>query len=196
METVQNLQEYLTASSLKGLEVKIQSGELVIQAKLENLEDTVRFLKEDPECWFRQLIDICGVDYPDRTPRFDVVYHFLSLKYNLRVRLIVSVEEGALVPSLTNQYRAAGWFEREVYDMYGVKFNHHEDLRRILTDYHFDGHPLRKDFPLSGFTEVYYSKEQERVASRPVNLKEPFREFNFESSWKGMKTVLAKGDEE
>lgn len=179
----------------KGMTSTVEHGALTLRVPVGRLEDVVSFLREDATCWFRQLIDICGVDYPERDPRFDVVYHFLSHKHNHRVRLIIEVGEETPVPSIVGYFRAAGWFEREVFDMYGVPFSNHTDLRRILTDYTFEGHPLRKDFPLVGHTEVYYSKEEERVAYRPVSLEQPFRDFDFESSWKGAKTVLVSEEE-
>ncbi len=162
---------------------------------IDDFLKTVTSLKEDPLYAFEQLMDICGVDYLGRTPRFDVVYHFLSVTRNRRMRLVVSLDEDTLIPSLTALYPSASWFEREVFDMYGLKFQGHPDLCRILTDYTFDGYPLRKDFPVVGLTEVYYAEDQERVASRPVSLKEPFREFQFESSWQGMKTLFVPKEE-
>lgn len=167
-----------------------------LSVNVEDFLKTVTSLKEDPLYGFEQLMDICGVDYLERTPRFDVVYHFLSVTHNQRLRLVVSLDEDTLIPSLTFLYPSASWFEREVFDMYGLRFQEHPDLRRILTDYAFEGYPLRKDFPMVGLTEVYYASDQERVASRPVSLKEPFREFHFESAWEGMKMLFPSKEED
>lgn len=183
---VEQLQEKLLHSlKLYDVQVSLALGELMVRVPLTNLENVIQFLREDTDCWFRQLMDICGVDYPARAPRFDIVYHLLSLTHNLRIRIVVGVEEGDLIPSLVPFFRSAGWFEREVYDMYGLFFKHHTDLRRILTDYTFEGHPLRKDFPLVGNTEVFYSTEQERVMERPVYLEQPLREYHYGSMWQG-----------
>jgi NADH-quinone oxidoreductase subunit C len=188
MKNLEPLKQHL--STALDLEPILHAGELTLRVTLETLVPTVRFLKEDPLSAFQQLMDICGVDYLGRSPRFEVVYHFLSVKHNHRIRLVLSLEEEDLTPSLTPLFPSAGWFEREVFDMYGLGFENHTDLRRLLTDYTFEGHPLRKDFPLVGFTEVYYAEDQERVASRPVSLKEPFREFDFKSPWEGVKTLF------
>lgn len=183
LETLKNHIDF----SLQPLEVRvlIEKEELTLYGTLPHLEAIIHFLREDSTCWCRQLVDICGVDYPARSPRFDVVYHFLSLSYNHRIRLIVGVEEGALIPSIGNLFRSADWFEREVYDMFGIPFKNHTDLRRILTDYTFEGHPLRKDFPLTGFTEVHYCDTQERVMTRPVHLQDPLRDYTHSTPWLG-----------
>jgi len=141
------------------------------------------------------LMDICGVDYPDRAKRFDVVYHLLSLKNNARVRVKVQTDEGTPVPSVVGVHSAAGWFERECWDLFGVAFAGNPDLRRILTDYGFEGHPLRKDFPLTGYVEVRYDDEQKRVVYEPVKLTQDFRNFDFMSPWEGMTDVMLPGDE-
>ena len=194
MHVLESLKNHLSSSFQ--CDPQIKDGELVLNLEKENFLQTVQFLKDDPLCLFHQLMDICGVDYLWRTPRFDVVYHFLSLRHNHRIRLILQGEEDMLIPSLTPLFPSAGWFEREVFDMYGLSFENHSDLRRILTDYTFDGYPLRKDFPLTGMTEVYYDENQERVVSRPVDLKEPYREFNFQSPWEGMKTLFSRSEKD
>jgi NADH-quinone oxidoreductase subunit C len=152
------------------------------------------FLRDDAKCQFTMLVDICGVDYPDRPERFDVVYNLLSLKLNQRIRVKVTTDEDNAVPSVTSVYSAAGWFEREAWDLFGIYFADHPDLRRLLTDYGFEGHPLRKDFPLTGYVEVRYDEDQKRVVYEPVRLKQEFRSFDFVSPWEGMNHVLP-GDE-
>ncbi|MER8430018.1 NADH-quinone oxidoreductase subunit C [Mesorhizobium caraganae] len=169
-------------------------GELTISVEPGDLIDVATFLRDDPRCQFISIIDVCGADYPSRIKRFDVVYHLLSPKQNLRIRIKVQADEETLVPSLTSVYPGADWFERETYDLYGVLFSGHPDLRRILTDYGFEGHPLRKDFPLTGFVEVRYDDEAKRVIYEPVELKQEFRNFDFLSPWEGTDYVLP-GDE-
>ena len=169
-------------------------GELSISVETGDLIDVVTFLRDDTRCQFISIIDVCGADYPSRIKRFDVVYHLLSPKQNLRIRIKVQADEETLVPSLTLVYPGADWFERETYDLYGVLFSGHPDLRRILTDYGFEGHPLRKDFPLTGFVEVRYDDEAKRVIYEPVELKQEFRNFDFLSPWEGTDYVLP-GDE-
>jgi NADH-quinone oxidoreductase subunit C len=160
-------------------------GELVVEARAARVVEVLSFLRDDPACLFKELIDVCGVDWPGRDPRFDVVYHLLSLKHNQRVRVKVATDEETPVPTVTGVYKAAGWFEREVWDMYGVLFADHPDLRRILTDYGFEGHPLRKDFPLTGHVEMRYDDLQKRVIYEPVSMVQDFRRFDFESPWEG-----------
>lgn len=172
----------------------VERDELTVSARADQIVRVMKFLRDDSQCQFKQLIDICGVDYPERPARFDVVYHLLSHKHNQRVRVKVQADEEAPVPSLTDVFNAAGWFERECWDMYGVMFSDHPDLRRILTDYGFQGFPLRKDFPLTGFVEVRYSEEQKRVVYEPVTLTQDFRSFDFMSPWEGAKYILP-GDE-
>ncbi len=158
----------------------------------------LKFLRDDSNCQFTQLIDICGVDYPEREERFEVVYHLLSMTQNLRVRLKVSAGEETPVPSAAEVFSCADWFEREVWDMYGVFFSDHPDLRRILTDYGFDGHPQRKDFPLTGYVEVRYDESQKRVIYEPVKLTQDFRTFDFMSPWEGAEHAhqqMLPGDE-
>ena len=168
-----------------GLETYIKSDELTITIDKSNLIKVISFLKEDKDFQFKQLIDICGVDYPNRLERFEIVYHLLSLNLNQRIRVKLSVKDGDMVPSIVSIFEAANWHEREVWDLYGVIFSDHPDLRRILTDYGFEGHPLRKDFPLSGFTQVKYDDSEKRVINEKVNLVQDFRSFDFESPWEG-----------
>jgi NADH-quinone oxidoreductase subunit C len=169
-------------------------GELTISVEPGDLIGVTTFLRDDAGCQFISIIDVCGADYPSRVKRFDVVYHLLSPKQNLRIRIKVQADEETLVPSLTSVYPGADWFERETYDLYGVLFSGHPDLRRILTDYGFEGHPLRKDFPLTGFVEVRYDDEQKRVVYEPVRLTQEFRNFDFLSPWEGPGYILP-GDE-
>lgn len=176
------------------LDSVIAYGELSIIARADAIEKVLVFLRDDEECRFKQLIDITAVDWPERTQRFEVVYHLLSLHNNLRIRVKVPTDERTAVPSAVEIYPTAAWFEREAWDMYGVLFSGNPDLRRILTDYGFQGHPLRKDFPLTGFVEVRYSEEHERVVYEPVKLTQDFRSFDFMSPWEGAKYVLP-GDE-
>jgi len=169
-------------------------GDLTIHTQPGDLIDVLEFLRDDIQCRFVSIIDICGADYPAREKRFDVVYHLLSPYQNLRIRVKVRTDEDTPVPSATAVYPGADWFERETYDLYGVLFTGHPDLRRILTDYGFEGHPLRKDFPLTGFVEVRYDDEVKRVVYEPVELKQEFRNFDFLSPWEGTDYVLP-GDE-
>ena len=172
----------------------IAFGQLTLSLTREGLIDVVRLLRDDPRAGFVNLVDICAVDWPARVERFEVVYHLLSPVQNQRVRLKVTADERTPVPSLTRLFPAADWYEREAYDLYGVLFSDHPDLRRILTDYGFDGHPLRKDFPLTGFVEVRYDDESKRVVYEPVVLAQQFRDFDFLSPWEGTDYVLP-GDE-
>ncbi|EIE51905.1 NADH-quinone oxidoreductase chain 5 [Salipiger aestuarii] len=169
-------------------------GELTIDVALANIAGFVEFLKSDPSCRFSSLVDITAVDYPERAKRFDVVYHFLSMYQNHRVRLRVPVREDDAVPSITGLHRSADWFEREIFDMFGLIFSGHPDLRRILTDYGFRGHPLRKDFPTTGYVEVRYDEELKRVVYEPVKLVQEYRQFDFMSPWEGA-TYILPGDE-
>ena len=166
--------------------VDCPKGELVLRVHPASVPAVMGYLRDDSQCLFKQLMDICGVDFPDRAERFEVVYNLLSLKHNQRVRVKVAVGEDQAVPSVVNIFPCAGWYEREVWDMYGVPFAENPDLRRLLTDYGFDGHPLRKDFPLTGFVEVRYDDEQKRVVYEPVKLTQDFRSFDFLSPWEGM----------
>jgi NADH-quinone oxidoreductase subunit C len=169
-------------------------GELNVDVAPSNLVAFVEFLKTEPTCKFSTLIDITAVDYPERAKRFDVVYHFLSMQQNQRIRLRVSIREEDMVPSIVSVHAGANWFEREVFDMFGIIFTDHPDLRRLLTDYGFRGHPLRKDFPTTGYTEVRYDEELKRVVYEPVSLTQEYRQFDFMSPWEGANYILP-GDE-
>ena len=164
---------------------KIEYEELLIETNVQELLNVIQFLKENENCKFRQLIDIAGVDYPENENRFELIYLFLSHEKNIRIKLKISFEPNQQIPSITKIYPSANWMEREVFDMYGIKFKNHPDLRRILTDYNFDGFPLRKDFPLTGFTEVRYSEKDKKVINEPVKLEQNYRNFDFESPWEG-----------
>ena len=172
----------------------VSHGELSMDIAPANIESFVGFLKTDGECRFSTLVDVTGVDYPGRDKRFDVVYHFLSMYRNQRSRLRVALREEEMVPSVTPVHPSANWFEREVFDMFGILFSGHPDLRRILTDYGFRGHPLRKDFPTTGYTEVRYDEVQKRVVYEPVSLVQEYRQFDFMSPWEGAQYILP-GDE-
>jgi NADH-quinone oxidoreductase subunit C len=176
------------------LETAHAFGELTLVTDPSRLLEVLTFLRDDPSCLFAQLMDVCGVDYPERSERFDVVYHLLSLRKNQRVRVKVRVDESTSVPSAVPVFPTAGWFEREAWDMYGILFADNPDLRRILTDYGFQGFPLRKDFPLTGYVEVRYDEEQKRVVYEPVRLTQEFRRFDFMSPWEGAQYILP-GDE-
>jgi NADH-quinone oxidoreductase subunit C len=165
-------------------------GELTLTADAKDIVRVLAYLRDDPECEFTILIDICGVDYPSRPRRFDVVYHLLSIAKNRRIRIKIETEETAPVPSVVSVHPAANWFEREAFDMYGILFADHPDLRRILTDYGFTGYPLRKDFPLTGYIEVRWDDEQKRVVYEPVRLVQEFRDFDFLSPWEGAPFIL------
>jgi len=165
----------------------VDFNELMIECSVENLIDTIQFLKSSDKLKFKQLIDIAGVDYLDSDKRFQLVYLLLSHEKNLRIKVSTNIEMGVEVPSLTKIFQSANWMEREVFDMYGIKFQNHPDLRRILTDYNFEGHPLRKDFPLTGFEEVRYSEKDKKVIYEPVKLEQNYRDFDFESPWEGTK---------
>ncbi|WP_375460619.1 NADH-quinone oxidoreductase subunit C [uncultured Enterovirga sp.] len=172
----------------------IAYGELTVVVEAGRILDALTFLRDDPACRFISFIDLCGVDYPGREKRFDVVYHLLSPRHNTRIRLKVETDETTPVLSCAPVFPAANWFEREAYDLYGILFTGHPDLRRILTDYGFDGHPLRKDFPMTGFVEVRYDDEQKRVVYERVKLQQEFRNFDFLSPWEGTDYILP-GDE-
>ena len=172
----------------------VRFDELTITVRPEQIIPVLNFLRKDASCRFRQLIDITAVDYPQRQPRFDVVYHLLSMNHNQRVRLIAPLAEDAAMPSAISVFPNANWYEREVFDMFGIPFSDHPDLRRILTDYGFSGHPLRKDFPLTGFVQVRYDDERKRVVNEPVLLTQEFRSFDFTSPWEGAEYMLP-GDE-
>ena len=179
-------------SAVLGAEVAF--GELTVPVPVNALPAFIAYLRTDPNCRFTTLIDITAVDWPQREARFDVVYHLLSMHLNQRIRVKAAVREDELVPSLVGEYPAADWYEREVFDMYGVLFSGHPDLRRILTDYGFRGHPLRKDFPTTGYIELRYDEEQKRVVYEPVKLSQEYRQFDFMSPWEGADYILP-GDE-
>ena len=163
----------------------IINDELTVETHLNDLIEVVQFLKSNNNCKFRQLIDIAGVDYPEKDKRFQLVYLFLSHENNIRVKILIKFQPNESINSLTKIFPSANWMEREVFDMYGIKFKNHPDLRRILTDYGFKGHPLRKDFPLTGFNEVRYSEKEKKVVYEPVKLEQNYRNFDFESPWEG-----------
>lgn len=164
----------------------VDHGELTMCVEKISIARVLAYLRDSESLQFSQLMDVCGVDYLGRTPRFDVVYHLLSLVHNRRIRIKVEVDDGVPVPSVCTIYSSANWWEREVFDLYGIPFEDHPDLRRILTDYGFEGHPLRKDFPLTGYVEVRYDQEKQKVVYEPVKLPQAFRTFDFESPWEGM----------
>jgi len=172
----------------------ITHGELTLTAEAASIVEVMTFLREDADCAFLSFVDVCGADYPEREKRFDVVYHLMSPRHVTRVRVKVSTDEATAVPSITDVFPGANWFEREAYDMYGILFTGHPDLRRILTDYGFQGHPLRKDFPMTGFVEVRYDDQEKRVVYEPVKLNQEYRNFDFLSPWEGADYVLP-GDE-
>jgi len=176
------------------LSAEIEYGELTVTVERASIVDVLRYLRDEPAMMFRSLIDICGADYPGRKERFEVVYHLLSPRQNQRIRVKVRTGESTPVPSVTSVFAGADWFERETWDMYGVLFSGHPDLRRLLTDYGFDGHPLRKDFPLTGHVEVRYDDALKRVVYQPVELRQEFRDFDFLSPWEGTDYGLP-GDE-
>ena len=170
-------------------ESKEENGELLINVELTNIYSTILFLKTDSKCKFRQLIDILAVDFPGEEDRFKIYYLLLSHENNLRIKLACPIQIDVKVPSITQIYPSANWMEREVFDMYGIKFKNHPDLRRILTDYNFKGFPLRKDFPLTGFNEVRYSEKDKKVIYEPVKLEQNYRNFDFSSPWEGTKYI-------
>lgn len=178
--------------SITGVEQRLD--ELILYAKREDIVKVLKFLRDDANCRFSTLCDICGVDYPEDTDRFEVVYNLLSMIHNTRVRVKIRTDEDTPIDSVTDVFSAANWWEREAWDMFGIGFTGHPDLRRILTDYGFEGHPLRKDFPLTGYVELRYDDEQKRVVYEPVKLTQEFRSFDFLSPWEGVQRMLP-GDE-
>ena len=193
-EALKELSDHIAAAmGALILSSEIRHGELMLRVQREAVARVMKFLRDDANCQFKMLVDLCGVDWPERPERLEVIYNLLSLKHNQRVRVKVSTNEDTPVPSVTSVFSAAGWFEREAWDLYGILFSDHPDLRRILTDYGFQGHPLRKDFPLTGYVEVRYDEEQKRVVYQPVRLTQEFRGFDFMSPWEGMTTL--PGDE-
>lgn len=183
---LKKLSGYIKSNYPNLINLEISYGELNITAPAEGIEEFIKFLRDDHETDFSQLIDLCGVDYPERVKRFDVVYHLLSMKKNLRVRVKTQLGEDESIHSISMIYLTANWFEREAFDLYGILFHAHPDLRRLLTDYGFEGHPLRKDFPLTGFVETRYDDKRQAVVYEPVKLKQEFRNFDFLSPWEGM----------
>ena len=186
LENLKNLEKVINSElSSKVQNSLIENNELLIEIKESDLVEVIQFLKSNDKLKFRQLIDIAGVDYPDKEKRFQLVYLFLSHENNIRIKLSVYLETSQIINSITKIFPSANWMEREVFDMYGIKFKNHPDLRRILTDYGFKGHPLRKDFPLTGFNEVRYSEKEKKVVYEPVKLEQNYRNFDFESPWEG-----------
>ena len=194
-EALNDLGEYIASKSGDAVTFwSISLDELALETTRDNLGALMKFVRDDSNCLFKILIDITAVDFPERGERFEIVYNLLSLSHNQRIRVKVSADENTPVPSMVPLFSAAGWFEREVWDMFGVFFTDHPDLRRMLTDYGFEGHPLRKDFPLTGYVEVRYDEEQKRVVYEPVTLTQDFRSFDFMSPWEGAEYILP-GDE-
>ena len=183
LQTIEKTINSELSSKIKDSTIKY--NELLIETYEKDLIDVVQFLKLNEKCKFRQLIDIAGVDYPEDEKRFELVYLFLSHEYNTRIKLLIKFQLSQTINSITKIFPSANWMEREVFDMYGIKFKNHPDLRRILTDYGFKGHPLRKDFPLTGFNEVRYSEKDKKVIYEPVKLEQNYRNFDFESPWEG-----------
>jgi len=193
--TINNLEKVINSgltTSIKSSEIRFE--QLFIEVNMDNLISTILFLKTNNKCKFRQLIDITAVDYPGRQKRFKIIYLLLSHEKNLRVVINTHIEEKTKVPSITKIFPSANWMEREVFDMYGIIFKEHPDLRRILTDYNFEGYPLRKDFPLTGHYEVRYSEEKKKVISEPVKLDQEYRDFDFGSPWEGTKYIKEEID--
>lgn len=194
-EALKDLGDYLSDELDESVDSwSVDHGELTIIGVRELVPDLLRSLRDDARCGFTCLIDIAGVDYPERERRFDVVYHLLSPRQNIRIRVKTATDETTSVPSVVDIFPTANWFEREAYDLYGILFSDHPDMRRILTDYGFRGHPLRKDFPLTGFVEVRYDDDKKRVVYEPVKLNQEFRSFDFMSPWEGTEYILP-GDE-
>jgi len=192
---LQELGEYIAAALPQEIvETGVGLDELTVLAQRGAVVEVLTFLRDDVNCQFQQLLDVCGVDYPQREPRFEVVYNLLSLTHNRRIRVKVRTDEETPVPSVTGVFSSANWWERETWDLMGILFSDHPDLRRIMTDYGFEGHPLRKEFPLTGYVEVRYDDEQKRVVYEPVKLAQEFRTFDFLSPWEGVQALLP-GDE-
>lgn len=200
IDDLKNLQKLVNSELASKIQKSdIEFGELIIYVDEADLIEVIQFLKTNNKCKFRQLIDIAGVDYPDEEKRFQLIYLLLSHEYNFRIKVLINVDEKQMIKSLTKIYPSANWMEREVFDMYGIKFKNHPDLRRILTDYGFKGHPLRKDFPLTGFNEVRYSEKEKKVIYEPVKLEQSYRNFDFESPWEGtnyIKDIKTKKEEQ
>ena len=194
-EIYQNLKKLvLEKKELKLNDVDLAHDNLILNCDVDNIIHNIDILKRSPEFKFRQLIDILGVDYPQQSKRFEVIYLFLSHENNFRISLKIKIGDEEIVPTLTDIFPSANWQEREVFDMYGIRFADHPDLRRILTDYEFEGYPLRKDFPLTGYKEVRYSAEHQKVIYEPVKLAQDYRDFNFESPWEGSEYIKKEQD--
>lgn len=194
-EIYQNLKKLvLEKKELKLNDVDLTHDNLILNCDVDNVIHNIDILKRSPEFKFRQLIDILGVDYPQQSKRFEVIYLFLSHENNFRISLKIKIGDEEIVPTLTDIFPSANWQEREVFDMYGIRFADHPDLRRILTDYEFEGYPLRKDFPLTGYKEVRYSAEHQKVIYEPVKLAQDYRDFNFESPWEGSEYIKKEQD--
>jgi NADH-quinone oxidoreductase subunit C len=196
MDNLINLEKKINSElTTKIKKTEIKHKQLYINIERENLISVTIFIKSNENTKFRQLIDVTVVDYPENSQRFKVVYLFLSHEFNQRIVLSYLINENEVIPSLASIFPAANWMEREVFDMYGVKFKDHPDLRRILTDYGFEGHPLRKDFPLTGHTEVRYNEDQKKVINEPIKLEQNYRNFDYESPWKGTKYIKEQADQ-
>jgi len=194
-EALKELGEHIAAALPEAvIDVEVVHDELMVRVQRNAIVRMLSFLRDDSNCHFKCLMDVCGVDYPGRGERFEVVYNLLSLRHNQRIRIKLATDEESPVPSVTGVFNSAGWWEREAWDLYGIYFSDHPDLRRILTDYGFEGHPMRKDFPLTGFVEVRYDETQKRVVYEPVQLTQEFRRFDFMSPWESAEYVLP-GDE-
>ena len=188
--TVEDLERTVNSDLTTAIKTScISFGQLILEINIEDLYSTILYLKTNSKCKFKQLIDITAVDYPDQDTRFKIVYFLLSHENNLRSIININIEENTLIPSIIKVFPSANWMEREVFDMYGIKFKDHPNLKRILTDYGFEGHPLRKDFPLTGHTEVRYNEEKKKVIYEPVKLNQEYREFDSESPWEGTKYI-------
>ncbi len=195
LDTLKDMGQAITSAlenEMHGYDVAFD--ELTLDARADKIVTILTYLRDEANYKFVQLTDICAVDYPERSRRFDVVYHLLSLKHNIRLRIKVQADDEVPVPSVVQVYPVANWYEREVWDMYGVMFDGHPDLRRLLTDYGFQGHPQRKDFPLTGYVELRYSEEERRVVYEPVKLQQEFRDFDFMSPWEGAKYILPQDE--
>ncbi|MFA5041742.1 MAG: NADH-quinone oxidoreductase subunit C [Bdellovibrionales bacterium] len=196
MLSVEDLQnEIMRALGTAVLQTFIELGELSVVVPRTRIVEVLQKLRDDPVIAMNQLMDICGADYPERPERFEIVYQLLSLVNNVRVRIRIQTREDTPVPTSTGVFKSSGWYEREIWDMFGVAFSGHPDLRRILTDYGFEGHPLRKDFPLTGYVEVRYDDAQKRIVTEPVSLPQDYRHFDFQSPWEGVTTVQLQREE-
>ena len=190
-KTVYDLEKTVNSDLNTSIKIsKINFGQLYIEVSNEDLYSTILYLKTNEKCKYQQLIDITAVDFPEKEKRFKIVYFLLSHENNLRIMINVIIEENVKIPSITKIFPSANWMEREIFDMYGISFQNHPDLRRILTDYNFEGYPLRKDFPLTGHTEVRYDEDKKKVVYEPVKLDQNYRNFDFESPWEGTKYIM------